>query len=48
MQHGSILTADNLILRPIPEDGIQPYRLRVIGKKIAKDLQEGDILDGQT
>ena len=46
MQHGSILTADNLIpLRPIPEDGIQPYRLKeLIGKKITKDLQEGEYI----
>ena len=36
-------TEDNLIpLRPIPEDGIQPYRLKeLIGKKITKDLQVG-------
>lgn len=37
--------ADLCFLRPIPEDGLAPYRVsEVVGKKIIKTLKEGDCI----
>lgn len=41
---GTVLQAEHLeALRPIPEDGIEPYRLReVVGKKLNKAVKSGE------
>ena len=46
LKKGSILDVNNTFpLRPIPEDGIPPYQLDdILGKKLKKDLQEGEYI----
>jgi len=46
LKSGSILTKENTFpLRPIPEDGIPPYKLEeIIGKRIKRDYLEGEYI----
>ena len=44
LKSGEVLSQDNIFpLRPIPSDGIPPYKIEeVIGKKITKDMTKGE------
>ncbi|OGN41695.1 MAG: N-acetylneuraminate synthase [Candidatus Yanofskybacteria bacterium RIFOXYD1_FULL_42_10] len=46
LKANSIITAGNLdFLRPIPENGLPPYRVpELIGKKINKDIKRGELI----
>jgi sialic acid synthase SpsE len=46
---GHVLTKDDLFpLRPIPNDGLEPYKINeVIGKKINRDVESGDYVKQQ-
>jgi len=46
LKAGTVLTAEMLeALRPAPRDAVMPYDLaKVVGKKLAKDMQSGDAL----
>ena len=44
MQRGSVLSRDHLtVLRPSPEDALQPYEIsKIIGKKLRREMKAGD------
>lgn len=46
LKKGAILTAENTFpLRPIPDNGIPPYKINeILGKKLTHDIQEGEYI----